>query len=1663
MKNKLFRKSLSLLLALLTAFSLLPTAAFADEDGAPATANINVIVALDGYDGWTILYPGSGGTTQVAVPYEGEAPTALDVVKAVDKDFNGVLTSNKPTTFLGYTRGSNGYGNWSARKLSGGIYSTVSNFTTMRLAENDSIIIYLTYGSMPTWDALEPIINNPVQPRTPEQRLSDLIEANCSWVNIKGTNTDIGAVAANLELPSGLDNNAISLSWSTNGNSYMSNSGKIQLRPNPGAEPVSVTLTLSIKNGSMPNTAKYGDYPSDTPIKTYELQLSPLSQAEVDANKPAIQAALDGIQLENLKLMDGETIDPDNVLYDIQLVDPRQYGDKTTSSLPEYWSSDHPSVIAVNYLRAKVTRPALGQPDATVNLTVTAAKGGYAESKTFTVTVKAVTQAELDAVGAELDTVKAALSFDAIKKSNLSADAVTSDLRMVYRGLGYPGAISWTTTNSGDKGIKIEWESSDAAAASSYGTVTRPAAGDKRVTMTATLTAFRLADHVAPRTVEIPIVVRKVSNSANIAAISLSPSLDFTFDPATKSYSLSAPAMADSVAIAVTAQETGTLITFGQHSARGTLSFDVPLSAGQAAAITIDTKALDSENTDAYTLTITRGTASATDTAVLELLALIAVSYKNTSGDWAAVDMAAYGRGGEVAGADIVKNARDVYTGGGITDIARAVITLTALGVDASKVYGGSEGVYLDFIAKLAKSAPSQTMEAAFGLLALDSGEYKDDGLTLTRQSCIDFLLNRKLAPAIGQCAWAISGNTPDVDATAMTVAALAPYYNSSADVKAAIDGALGYLSVRQNSSGHYGNSNSTAMVIVALAALGKDPDARTGDFAKSGASLIDGLLAFRTSSDQFGYDNNTTANTLSTEQGFRALLAYRGYECSGENTYSIYRFGVQTGDGTALTGETDPVTPTDPDAPKNITVRVENLYNGATLLPNTSIKLSGSHLDALKAALTANGKDPARDLTETNGYVSAILGVSGGSSTGWMYAINGEIPVTMLSETPIVEGDSLVLFFIDWYDSFYFTMFDRTTASVKAGESVTLNLTGISPWDVMENGGTYAPISGATVYALDASGSRVGTDTVTSVDGDATLTFPNAGTYTIRASRQGTINATDIVSPLCTVTVASSSSSNPDTITAYFTLQGINSVSGSEETWINSKTVTNVALNSTVADVIIKALNGTGYTQSGAQNGYIKSITTPGGFLLSEKYNGMENSGWLYQVNSELPTVGMDSYYVKNGDQILLYFTTDYTKDPDAGGMSGSSNTPKKSMVTSEVGVVAVIKEGTAVAEVDSGTIKNALKDALNQLKKLGGTDSVAEVKIHVTGTAKTSAVQVEIKADALKATADAKDTQLTIESGTGTLTFDAQTLAGITNGVADNIAVKFAAAPVDAARLDGGLQKIVGDFPVFDLSITVGDTLVHQFNGTATVFLPFTPAAGADPKAFTVYYLDENGAPVQMKSTRYDAQHGGFVFTTTHFSLFYIGALNAGWANPFVDVEERDWFYTAVKYANSNHLMTGTSADRFSPDTYMTRTMLVTALYRCEGEPAVLSVNPFTDVADGQWYTSAVLWACENGIATGYGGGLFGTNDDLTREQAAVILRNYALKKGLNTSKTADLSAYVDIGGISPWALDAVEWANAAGLMQGRSTTALAPGGAAMRAEVAAMLMRFMEDLMK
>lgn len=177
---------------------------------------------------------------------------------------------------------------------------------------------------------------------------------------------------------------------------------------------------------------------------------------------------------------------------------------------------------------------------------------------------------------------------------------------------------------------------------------------------------------------------------------------------------------------------------------------------------------------------------------------------------------------------------------------------------------------------------------------------------------------------------------------------------------------------------------------------------------------------------------------------------------------------------------------------------------------------------------------------------------------------------------------------------------------------------------------------------------------------------------------------------------------------------------------------------------------------------------------------------------------------------------------------------------------------------------------------------------------------------------------------------------------------------------------------------------------------------------------------------------------------------------ALPFRDVAQGEWFRDAVSYVYNAHLMNGTSPDLFSPWETTTRGMIVTILYRYEGSPAA-GGSSFPDVPPGEYYAVPVSWAASNGVVRGYETGLFEPNSPITREQMAAILYRYAQRRGLDVSGRANLSLYADAGQISPYAVDAMSWAVHTGLITGVDSGTLQPGGSAVRAQVATILMRF------
>ena len=180
---------------------------------------------------------------------------------------------------------------------------------------------------------------------------------------------------------------------------------------------------------------------------------------------------------------------------------------------------------------------------------------------------------------------------------------------------------------------------------------------------------------------------------------------------------------------------------------------------------------------------------------------------------------------------------------------------------------------------------------------------------------------------------------------------------------------------------------------------------------------------------------------------------------------------------------------------------------------------------------------------------------------------------------------------------------------------------------------------------------------------------------------------------------------------------------------------------------------------------------------------------------------------------------------------------------------------------------------------------------------------------------------------------------------------------------------------------------------------------------------------------------------------------------ANPFTDVSEKDWFYGDVMFVYENGLMLGASKALFSAHGTATRGMMATILWRMEGSPVPKGKNSFTDVEAGKWYADAITWTAENSIFAGYGKDKFGPDDPITREQLAAIFYRYADYKGYKLTVTENLDKFEDADKITDYAKMVMQWAVGNGLIKGKSENLLDPQGTATRAEIAAMLHRFVE----
>ena len=307
------------------------------------------------------------------------------------------------------------------------------------------------------------------------------------------------------------------------------------------------------------------------------------------------------------------------------------------------------------------------------------------------------------------------------------------------------------------------------------------------------------------------------------------------------------------------------------------------------------------------------------------------------------------------------------------------------------------------------------------------------------------------------------------------------------------------------------------------------------------------------------------------------------------------------------------------------------------------------------------------------------------------------------------------------------------------------------------------------------------------------------------------------------------------------------------------------------------------------------------------------------------------------------------------------------------------------------------------------------------------------------------------------------------LSNGVTWTVNGQDIPKNTDLTDLDMGVSLNTSTIPVNLINSVTGEAgtvqLTLKHNGEFGFTMTLTAPVGVKNAGLwaNLYHYDEDAGKMVYQTAALVDEDGNVALPFDHASQYALVLDSKSHDLPFTDLAADAWYTDAVAYVYRHDLMAGYGENLFGPDDDLSRAQLCQIIYNMEGQPATSGSSVFTDVADSAWYADAVTWAASQGIVGGYGGGLFGPEDNITREQLAAILYRYAQAKGYDTSvgENTNILSYTDALEISEYAIPAMQWACGARVINGTGDgSTLTPQGQATRAQAAVMLMRFCEN---
>lgn len=437
---------------------------------------------------------------------------------------------------------------------------------------------------------------------------------------------------------------------------------------------------------------------------------------------------------------------------------------------------------------------------------------------------------------------------------------------------------------------------------------------------------------------------------------------------------------------------------------------------------------------------------------------------------------------------------------------------------------------------------------------------------------------------------------------------------------------------------------------------------------------------------------------------------------------------------------------------------------------------------------------------------------------------------------------------------------------------------------------------------------------------------------------------------------------------------------------------------------------------------------------------------------------------------------TANYSRNSGGDGGSSSNNKGKNSVIVTTPSattknpnpptqvtttVNSTVSNGKANVTVSKNTIENAISKAQSEAKKKGIEKNgiAVEIKVKVnTKNSSTKNLSVNLPKVTVDALVKAEVKEIRINSGIATINLNLQTLKTIQKEI--NADVNVSAKKVDNSTLSAEAKAVVGNRPVFDLTITdTNGTKISDFGkGKVSVSIPYTLGANEKVEKVVAYNINENGKVQEMPNSVYDEQNKTLSFVTDHFSKFAVGYKEKT-TTAFTDIANH-WAKNEIQFVTARGLFSGTGDGKFSPNMSMTRGMFVTVLGRlAEADVSGYIDSSFADVKADAYYMPYIEWANKNSIVNGTSEAAFAPEQSITREQMAVIMANYTKIIGFELPQIYTENTFADNEKISNYAKTAVKQMQMANILAGKNGNKFDPQGTATRAEVSVALKRFVE----